>query len=463
VKKIKSSLLIILALFLTLFGTGAGCSSNKQSSTSNTLLVWGFDEPDTFKPIIRDFEKKFSGVKVNYVQKTLDNEYELNSLNAIAAGQGPDVWSIPNTWLLRHADKLVSYAQSKNTKDDLAKIDPTKYFVPAMVNGVTINGKIYGLSPYIDTLRIYYNPTLLAAAKEEFDKANKTNLEYKRKIDSIIDKGPLFWDDIVELDKALTIKNGNTITRSTIAMGTSNNISAGEDILYLIMLQNKTKFLSDDNQTAVFNLPSQKATGESVTPAAKALDFYTSFANPASPNYDWNPTMGNDSDVFTSGNALMMVNYGSYSEFLGQRYPTFKAKQWPMVQILSSSNQEITDLARFNLLVVPTASKQQTNAWNFTKFTSTLGQSAYVSATKRAGSAIGGGKDVKITDRQGANPDSLQKFTAQAMPLTSRFPSKFDGYFAEAITTVNEGKLGSQAALDAISDKVTQIVRIKGY
>jgi ABC-type glycerol-3-phosphate transport system substrate-binding protein len=461
VKKIKSPILIALALIFTLFGTGAGCSSTK-TTTNNTLIVWGFDDADTFKPIIRDFEKQFPGVKVNYVQKTLNSDYELNSLGALAAGQGPDVWTVPNTWLLREADKIVPYTPPKTT-DEFSKIDPKSYFVPAVVNNVTLNGKIYGLTPSIDTLRLYYNPTLLDKARTDFDTANKANPDYRKKIDSIIDQGPLFWDDIVALDQALTIKNGPTVSRATVAMGTSNNISVGNDILYLIMLQNKTKFLSDDNQTAIFNLPSQTATGESVTPAAKALDFYTGLAIPANPSYNWNTSMANDSDTFTAGNTIMTFNYESYAETLGQKYPTFKSKQWAMPQILSSSNQEITDLARFNLMVVPALSKQQASAWNFVKYTSTTGQSTYISATKRAGSALGNGKDIKITDRQGANPDSVEKYTAQAMPQMSRFPVQFDGYFSDAVSAVNDGKLTAQQALDGIADKVTQLLRNKGY
>lgn len=461
-KIFKTLTLCLVAVVFVVFGTGAGCSS-KTATTSPTLTVWGFDDPDTFKPIIRDFEKNFSGVKINYVQKNLDANYELNSLNAISAGQGPDVWTIPNTWLLRHADKIVPYIPPKNTKADLDKIDPATYFLPVVVDNVTINSKIYGLTPYVDTLRIFYNTTLMDAYKEEFLKANKANKEYSSKIKTIIEKGPLFWDDIVELDKALTVKNGATLNRPIVALGTSNNISVKNDILYLIMLQNKTKFFSDDNATAIFNLPSSKATGETVVPAAKALDFYTSFANAADPNYTWNTAQQSDSDAFTAGSTLMTFNYQSYAEALGQRFPTFKYKQWPMPQILSSSNQEITDLARFNLMTVPSLSKNQANAWSFVKYTSTLGQSSYASTTKRAGSALKKGREVKVTERQGTAPDTLQKYTAQTMPQMSRFPDAFNANFAEAVANVNNAKMTSQQALDSISDKITQLLREKGY
>lgn len=461
IRSSKVLLPAILIIFLLLGSTG--CSSKKTTKT-NTITVWGFDEPDVFKPIIRDFQKQFKSVQANYVKKSLDDDYELDSLNAIAAGKGPDVWTIPNDWMHRHSDKVVPYTPVKAGKDALSKVDPTKYFLPVVLNNVTIKGKIYGLTPSVDTLRIYYNPGLLGTARDEFEKATKGDQTYRKQVTSILDRGPLFWEDIIELNKAFAIKDGENLTRPFIALGTDNNVTNAKDILYLLMLQNKTKIFSDDGQTAVFNLPSQKATGESVVAAAKAIDFYTSFSNTADDNYSWNVNQPNDDDAFTNGKVIAVVGYGTYAEELAQRFPTFKIRQWPMPQILSSSNQEVTDFARFNLLTVPTSSRMQTSAWNFVKYTSSLGQTSYTSTTKRAGSAMNKAPKKLISDRQGGvNPNTVEKFTAQTLPQKTRFPKKFDKLFLEAISNVVTEQLTSQQALDTLADKITQLLRNTGY
>lgn len=455
----------MLPLFLiTLLALGStGCSS-KTATKTNTITVWGFDDPDVFKPIIRDYQKQFKNVTVNYVKKTLDDDYELESLNAIAAGKGPDVWTIPNDWINRHADKLVPYTPVKAGKDALSKVDPTKYFLPVVLKNVTIKGKIYGLTPSVDTLRLYCNSALMDAARSDFEKATKSDPTYRKQVTSILDRGPLFWEDIVALNKAFTKKDGVNLTRPFIALGASNNVTNADDIFYLLMLQNKTKIFSDDGQTAILNLPSLTAGGESLTAAAKALDFYTSFANPASENYSWNTSQPADTDAFTSGKVLAIFGYNTYAEQLAQRYPTFKYRQWPMPQILSSSNQEVTDFARFNLMTVSTASASKTNAWNFVKFASSLGQTSYANATKRAGSTASKSPKKLITDRQGgANPNSFEKFTAQTLPQKTRFPKKFDKDFVDAINDVVFGRLTSQQALDSVADKVTQLLRNTGY
>ncbi len=407
---------VILAGALVFLGTGAGCSK-APTAAAKVVTVWGFDDPDVFKPIIKDYNNQFKDVQVNYVQKAFDNNYELDSLNAIAAGQGPDVWTIPNDWLTRHADKLVPFTESKPGKDALSKIQAKDFFYPSALTAGTIAGKIYGLTPTVDTLRIFYNGPQFDQALIDFDNANKNNKDYRKQIDTLAGKGPLFWDDIVALDKAFTVKNGSTISRSFLATGGGTNTLSSSDILYALFLQNKSKLFSDDGQTAIFNLPVSKASGEQVVPATKALDFYTSFTRPADPNYDFSGSGASSSDAFVAGNAMAIIGYQSYSDYLKQRFPTLKYRQWPMPQILSSSNQDIVDFAKFNMMTVPTASKNQANAWNFIKYATTLDQSVYTSATKRPGSKLNkGNTNLVITDRQNAsNIDRLQTDTATSL------------------------------------------------
>jgi len=57
----------------------------------------------------------------------------------------------------------------------------------------------------------------------------------------------------------------------------------------LLMLQNQTKMISEDLGQASFNLPTKDSSGKDIYPGTKALDFYTSYSNPSSPNYTWNP------------------------------------------------------------------------------------------------------------------------------------------------------------------------------
>lgn len=461
--KIRKIGLALVVIFVVVFGTGAGCSKT-TTTTSNTILVWGFDDPDVFQPIIRDFQAQYKGYTIKYVKKTLDDDYELNSLNAIAAGQGPDVWTIPSDWMVRHKDKLVAYAKVKGASDPASKVNEDTYFLPVVKQAVKLDNKYYGMTPAVDALRIFYNPKLLQTAKDDFDKQNaKGNKDLVKKVDALIDKGPLFWDDIVTLTQALTIKNGEQVTRSFLAMGDAKNIQEANDIFYLLMLQNKTKFTTDDLQTAIFNLPTATATGASVTPAAKALDFYTSFSNPANANYTWNKSSGSDIDAFVNNRSIAIVNYQSYSDTLAQRFPTFTAKQWPIPQVLSSNNQEVTDYARMNIMTVPTASKNQVNAWNFIKFTSAVDQDNYTSATKRAGSKTSATyKDAGLDDRLGVSPNAVEKYTAQVL-YKSRFPKNYDAAINSAIDDTVFGRLPAQKALDLASDKITLLLRNKGY
>jgi ABC-type glycerol-3-phosphate transport system substrate-binding protein len=148
---------------------------------------------------------------------------------------------------------------------------------------------------------------------------------------------------------------------------------------------------------------------------------------------------------------------------LAQRFPTFQAKQWPIPQVLSANNQEVTDFARMNVMTVPKASKNPAVAWNFVKFVSTVDQSVYTSATKRAGSNTNANyTSTGLTDRLGVNPDAVEKYTAQTV-FKGQFPKNFDSAFNTAIDNVVFGRLPSQKALDLASDTITQLLRNTGY
>ena len=466
VKISRKTILLFSVFLLALMSTG--CSKKTTTTTAEKIItVWGFDDPDVFKSIIRDFEKKYSsGYKIKYVQKSLDSGYELLSLNSLTANQGPDVWTIPNDWVYRHKDKLVAYkAPEKVDKDDeLGAVNVDKYFVPTAIDSVKFDDKIYGLTPAVDTLRIFYNKTLLEQSMESFkSQTYKNNKDYYNKINKIIDKGPLFWDDIVELNIALRQGGQGDISRPFIALGTGNNIAVGNDILYALLLQNKSDIFSEDQKTAIFNLPTTKATGESVTPAVGALDFYTAFADSSSSNFAWKTGFGLDTEAFENGQVTMVFNYLSYDEYLKSRYPSLKYGYYPLPQILSSSNQDITDYARFNAMTVPKINKNSTVAWNFVKYVSTLGQKDYTSATKRTGSATKKDDEVVVTDRQSGKPDQFQKFTAKTLTHKSRFPDSFNSALKQAIADVNNKALSSQATLDIAANTITQLLRVEGY
>lgn len=435
----------------------SGCSLRSTPSAPKTFVIWGFDDEDVWKPIIKEAEKdSLKGFDVKYAKKTLDDSYENNSLNSILSGQGPDVWAIPNDWVYRHKDKL---APMPDGVVKSSKINLDEQFVPAIKQSGYFDGKIYSLSPTVDTLMIYYNEKLMENTLEEYNNANEgeSNDENRKRASELLSQVPSTWSNLVESSKLITQRSGDSIVRSGIALGTSNNIQNSDDILYALMLQNGAKLTSDDFKLATFNLP-QNISGSSNLPGKSALDFYTSFANPGSPNYSWNQSMPDSVEAFTQNKVAMIIGYGSLANYFAQIYPDFSYKKAPLPQI-GTSNENVVDYALYNTFVVPRLSNNVSDAWSFIISLSTDQSSTYSSTIKLPVSKKDNDFQPSLRDREGDNaPNETQIQTAQVF-VKGRYPKEINQIIKAMINNVNTGQQDSQTALDTAANTITNLLR----
>jgi ABC-type glycerol-3-phosphate transport system substrate-binding protein len=318
-KLIKSISLVVLLVFIAVATSGCSLFGSKTPATPKVITIWGFDDEDVWKPFFKDISNTLDGYEVVYTKKTLSPSYENDSLNSILSGQGPDVWAIPNDWVYRHKDKLAPMPDSLVKKTEINVED---MFVPAVKNSSVFDGKVYSLSPTVDTLMIYYNPEIFEIVLNEYDDAHRgeENIEARREASRLLDQAPTTWSDIAKASNLITRKGGSSISRSGIALGTANNIARSQDILYALMLQNETAITSSDYKLATFNLPQNTNSGANDYPSRRALDFYTSFSDPNSANYSWNAAMPQDIESFASGQVSMMnpllIIYPRYTQIL---------------------------------------------------------------------------------------------------------------------------------------------------
>lgn len=456
--KIVSGLLAII-LVSTLV---SGCSLRSTTSAPKAFTIWGFDDEDVWKPIIKEAQKDIlKGYDVKYVKKTLNDSYENDTLNSILSGAGPDVWAIPNDWVYRHKGKLAPMPDSV-IKDK--KINLDDQFVPAVKQSSYFDGKIYSLAPTVDTLMVYYNETLFEAALEEYNNTHRgENYSEQRKTASKqLSQVPVIWNDFTEAVKLIDIRSGNSFSRSGTALGTTSNISNSTDILYALMFQDGTKMTSDDYSLATFNLPQNTSSGANDVPAKRALDFYNSFANPGSPNYSWNSSMPSDIEAFTQGKVAMIFGLGSLSNYLAQVYPSSKFKKAPLPQI-GSSNEDVTDYASFITFVSPKSSANSLPAWEFITSFSTAQAASYANTVHITSSKKQ--KDFKpsLRDREGSSdPGKLQVQTAQVW-VKGRYPKEDDTVMRTAIDNVANGTQDSQSALDLAASSITGLLRKEGW
>ncbi len=449
--KVAGTSLLAIIMALTLTGCG-----EKQVPEAKEMVVWGFVDEDVFKPIIKDYGS--NKIKITYIKKKFDSNYENDALNSIMSGQGPDVWAIPNDWVYRHKEKLAPLPDTivKSNNLDVAKI-----FADFVQKDNIFDGKVYGLTPGVDILHVYYNEDLFEKASSRAYTTLETRETERDDITGILSRFPTTWAEFNKIIPWLTERNGSFITTSAVAMGTTNNVSYPEDILSLLMLQNQTKMVSDDIKQASFNLPIKNSKGEDVSPGANSLSFYTDFSNPNSPNYTWNQSMPNDIQAFIDGKVAMIFNYSDLSKYLNQSYPNFKYNKAVVPQI--GDFNSIVDYASYTTFVVPEISNASTEAWKFISFLTTSdGYSTYNSATQ-ALEPIKNEERIVLTERANKEGPTRSEVTTGTTWNKGRYPVELDNLFKDAISRVNSGSQSSQASLDTAATKLTELLRKEGW
>ena len=194
---------IILLTFLVLGSFGG----NRQEKV--TLQFWGtFDESSFYKDAIRDFEKNNPNIDVMYRQFNFEN-YEKQLIGSFAAGTGPDIWLMHNTWLPKHYDKIQPLPQQLLTEDKKPLFTYKEFqeqFVDVTVEDLTAGSQIYALPIYVDTLALYYNKDLLNSAGIVLPPSN--------------------WNEFNDAAKKLTVfDERSNVVRAGAAIGTAENIN----------------------------------------------------------------------------------------------------------------------------------------------------------------------------------------------------------------------------------------------
>lgn len=404
----------------------AGCGSGKSPAKPAELVVWKvFEDTSHFQPLLSAFQKKYPNVRVTFVEKNVVG-YEEELINALASGQGPDIFSINDAWLPKYIDKITPATEKQWTFADYKNT-----FVDAAVNDFTKDRVIYGAATYVDSLALYYNKDLLGS--------------------SGIATPPKTWDELARDSQRLARQNQTGyFSRSGLTAGLSSSAPGGqinrsEDVLYLLMLQKGVVPWSSDGTQPTFGQAVVDNKGRQVEAAQEALQYYTSFANPNSPNYTWNTRSDYSIDAFANTRAAFMINYSYARDLVQSKAANLNYDVAPMPQPNLDDPQ--VNFANYWGEVVSKQSKHPTEAWNFLKtITGKEALDKYYAGHKVPSSR----KD--LIDLQASDPDIGVFAEGNLTAKTFYRPDqgKFDAIMAKTIDNVTlRGWQVDQAILDA--------------
>ncbi|TXH02870.1 MAG: extracellular solute-binding protein [Candidatus Moraniibacteriota bacterium] len=272
------SLLLLLPALVIL----SGCGEPEAIPYKVELEVWGvFDDSDVLSGLFDSYQKINPYVQVKY-RKMTPETYRTDLLEAFAAGKGPDVFMLQNTWRSGFEDKIVPapalFVNEKKFRETFVDVVADDF--------LGSDGQIYAAPLSVDSLALYYN-------KDIFNTLGIAEL-------------PKTWEELLGLVRKMTeIDRYGNINRSAISLGTGDNINRSVDVLLLLMLQMGADFQDERFFT----------TGA----AQKAFEFYNRFARLDSTFYTWSPREHYSIDAFYEGTLGMTINYSYH-------YPTFRQK-----------------------------------------------------------------------------------------------------------------------------------------
>ncbi len=416
-------LLLILAGVL-FFSSG---TSPKSGNNGRVTLIWWktFEDSENVQDLINDYQKIHKNVTINFVKKDVTT-YEQDLVNAIAAGTGPDIFTIHNDWLAKHSDKMFPIP---DTLMSLRTYQQT--FVDVATSDFVNNNKIYAIPVSVDVLGLYYNKDLLNSAG--------------------IAQPPTTWPELVsDVQKITKVSNPGKFARSGVALGTSNNVNRAVDIISLLMLQNGTKFYSNDLNTAVFDqTQNDPTTNQSFNPGSTALTFYTQFTDPAKTSYTWNSKSDASIDAFTQGKVAMILNYAYTAPVISSKAPNLN---WGVAAAPQISEQTTkVNFANYWGEAVSKSSKSPAAAWDFLNFISSKPElTKYYAKHKLVASR----KDMLPDQASDTQIGSFAESALTARSVYKKDANLFEGVFTKMIDDV---VLHNFSPDDALRNAVQQI------
>jgi multiple sugar transport system substrate-binding protein len=450
-KLIKMISLLLLFSFTLIF---SGCLKERGENYTVNLEVWGvFDDSDAFYKINRQFEKINPNVRSVKYKKISENivDYEEELTDAIAAGNGPDVFLFNNNWLSEHKNKISPLPQSSQNIDSFRS-----NFVDVAYEDFVKNDQIYAMPLYCDTLALFYN-------KDIFNQ-------------EVITRPPQTWKEVIDYTEKLTETDSNgNITRSAIAMGRSKNpggVNRSSDILMLLLMQAGVDIYDEKSKRVSF-------AGKQAS--SNVLDFYTQFALSGSQAYTWNSEMDYSVDSFRYGQTAMMINYSYWKKELRQKDPKLNFDTAPIPQQDPENKVNFPNYWGMavvkNKVLQPTSSNQPINYTNQERIQAAWDYVQY--ATQRPeGKSYQDNLEfdpnkryLELTQKPAARRDLIEEqksdpfigeFAEQALTAKSwSQPNNLavEEVFVEMIDEVVSGERTSQEALRSAESRINALIK----
>lgn len=301
----------IAAVLIFALAVGGGGATGTGS-----VRIWGTLNATAFTTVIRQAAEANTNLAQVTYEELPEETYYQRVTDALASGQGPDLFLFRQDYAFSDGSKLVPipYSSLSESQFNGAFVDGASPFLS--------QSGVLAIPLLVDPLVMYWNKDMLSAKG------------YAR--------APQYWDELYKISQDITSRNDSgTVLKSAIAFGEYSNVNNAKDILAMLILQAGGSITTRDTAGNLVSSISPR-TGEASQATANALRFYTEFADPSKAYYTWNRALPEARKAFAAGDLALYIGYASEEPVIKQMNPNLNFAIAAIPQIRGSQKLTIT-------------------------------------------------------------------------------------------------------------------------
>jgi len=321
-----------------------------EGGAGGTVVMWGTVPNEVIAGFINTINlENRDRFTLEYVPKnpnTFTDEY----IQALARGRGPDLILINHEMVVNLGDTFAPVPYASFSERD---------FRDTFAEGAEIFLSPRGalaLPMTIDPLVMYYNRNIFNSEG--------------------VPLVPRTWSDFLMISERLTrIDDRRNVLRSGAPLGQFSNVRNAKEILSTLILQAGNPIVIIDNLGGYQSVMRNVAAGQTLAPAAAAVDFFVQFADQSRATYSWSRSLPESQDAFVAETLAIYFGFIGELREIRSKNPNINLDV-ALVPQRDASAPRVT-YGRFNGVAVVGASSNQTTAFQVA-FTLVNRQNAFV-------------------------------------------------------------------------------------
>lgn len=423
--------LIAIAVAVVMFSAFRGGTTRL---TNGTTVLWGTISDSTFEGVLQNLESQGVVEGIKYVEKDA-NTIEEELLKAMAEGNSPDLVLLDEKQIVANQKRIQVVPFKSFPLRDYQDL----FFEEA--NLLLNKEGILGFPFLVDPLVMYYNRDLLS------------NAGYS--------KPPQTWTEMLAVAPTLTQKDSSfNISKSTIALGSFDNINNAKDIYWMLVLQAGNPVIKRDSETQqqqeVYKSIFSENLNFTLNPAYAATNFFTQFSNPTKTVYSWNRSLPNSQTAFVAGDLAFYIGKASELQTIKRLNPNLNFDVTVVPQSQSSSRK--VTYGSMSVLVIPRSAPNLKGATAvIAGLTSKTAQSAFA---KELGVAPVRKDLLSTSDVESPYESIFNRAAIMSQGILEPDSKKTDDIIKELIDTIVSGQYEVSDAISNADEKISILLPI---